>query len=39
MSMRAKTKPEIDQKIFHNTAGKTKKVNIAPKIMRGGIRF
>lgn len=28
-----------DQKIFRNTASKTKKINVAPKIMRGGIRL
>lgn len=39
MKHRAPTKPKVDQKIFHNTANKTKKVNIAPRIMRGGIRF
>lgn len=28
-----------DKKIFRNTAAKTKKINVAPKIMRGGIRL
>lgn len=28
-----------DRTIFRNTASKTKAVNLAPKIMRGGIRF
>lgn len=28
-----------DRKVFRRTAVKTKKVNIAPKIMRGGIRL
>lgn len=36
---RTSTKPSVDKKIFRNTAKRTKKVNIAPKIMRGGIRF
>ena len=39
MAHRESTNPKKDQKIFHNTARKTKKVNIAPKTMRGGIRF
>lgn len=28
-----------DKKLFARTATSTKKVNISPKIMRGGIRF
>lgn len=28
-----------DRKVFRRTAVKTKKVNISPKIMRGGIRL
>lgn len=28
-----------DKKVFRRTAAKSKKVNIAPKIFRGGIRF
>lgn len=28
-----------DRKVFRRTAVKTKKVNIAPKVMRGGIRL
>lgn len=28
-----------DKKVFKATANKTKKVNIAPKTMRGGIRL
>lgn len=39
MAYRKKTKPSLDKKIFRNTAKGTKKVNINPKIMRGGIRF
>lgn len=39
MKYRKPTKPKTDKKIFHATAGKTKKINIAPKTMRGGIRL
>ena len=39
MKYRKPTKPTKDKKIFHATAGKTKKINIAPKTMRGGIRL
>lgn len=28
-----------DQKIFRRTAAKAKKINIEPKMMRGGIRL
>lgn len=28
-----------DAKVFRRTATKTKKINIAPKVMRGGIRL
>lgn len=31
--------PALDQRIFMRTARKTKKINVAPKIMRGGIRL
>lgn len=37
--MRKKTNKKVDSKIFRRTAVKSKKVNIEPKIMRGGIRF
>lgn len=30
---------KIDKKIFRRTAVKSKKININPKIMRGGIRL
>ena len=33
------TKPKTDKKIFARTAAKIKKINIAPKIMRGGTRL
>lgn len=36
---RKKMKPRKDKKVFKNTADKSKKINIAPKIMRGGIRL
>lgn len=32
-------KARKDKKIFRRTAVKTKKINVAPKIMRGGIRL
>lgn len=28
-----------DKKIFSHTANKTKKINLTPKVMRGGIRL
>lgn len=37
--MRKKMKKRKDRKIFRNTAVATKKVNISPKVMRGGIRL
>lgn len=37
--MRKRTKPKKDKKIFRNTATKSKKINIDPKIPRGGIRL
>lgn len=37
--MRQKMKKSIDRKIFKRTATKTKKININPTIMRGGIRL
>ncbi len=39
MSRRATTNRLNDHKIFARTAAKTKKINIAPKIMRGGTRL
>lgn len=32
-------KPRKDKKIFRRTAIKTKKINLAPRVMRGGIRL
>lgn len=37
--MRKKMVPKKDQKIFRNTAVKSKKINISPSIPRGGIRL
>ena len=32
-------KPRKDRKIFRKTAVKSKKINLAPRVMRGGIRL
>lgn len=37
--MRKKMKPSKDKKVFTRTAAKSKKINIDPKIFRGGIRL
>lgn len=37
--MRKKTVHSVDKKIFRRTAVKSKKINIDPKIFRGGIRL
>jgi len=39
MAHRASTRKRTDRKIFKNTASKTKKMNIMPKVARGGIRL
>lgn len=39
MAKRKKMKPKKDRKVFTNTAKKTKSMNVAPKIMRGGTRL
>lgn len=39
MSKRQATKPKKDKAVFTNTAKKIKKINVAPKIARGGIRL
>ena len=39
MYKRKAVKPHKDKKIFARTADKTKKININPKISRGGIRL
>ncbi len=35
----AKMKKRKDKRVFNRTAAKSKKINIAPKIFRGGIRL
>lgn len=37
--MRRRTNRRTDKKVFRETASKTKKINISPIIMRGGIRL
>lgn len=37
--MRKRRIPRIDKKVFRRTAVKSKKINIAPTIYRGGIRL
>lgn len=37
--MRRKVKPRKDKKVFKRTAVKSKKINVDPKIFRGGIRL
>lgn len=37
MAYRTKTKKSTDNRAFRNTAKKTKRINIAPRISRGGI--
>lgn len=36
---RRPTKKRVDKKIFRRTAVKSKKINLAPRVMRGGIRL
>ena len=36
---RTPVKPKKDKKVFKHTANATKKINIAPKMQRGGIRL
>ena len=33
------TRKSVDKKVFKHTAATTKKVNISPKVMRGGTRL
>lgn len=35
----ARVKKRRDKKVFTRTAAKSKKINIAPKVFRGGIRL
>lgn len=37
--MRKRMNKSVDKKVFRRTAIKTKKINIDPKIYRGGIRL
>lgn len=37
--MRKTTNHRTDQKVFRRTAAKSKKINIEPKLFRGGIRL
>lgn len=39
MAHRSRTRPGKDKKVFRRTAVKSKKINIEPKIYRGGIRL
>lgn len=39
MSHRSDVNPSVDKKVFKHTADKTKKINIAPAVMRGGTRL
>lgn len=36
---RTSLNPRSDKKIFKHTAQKTKKINIKPRVQRGGIRL
>lgn len=39
MGKRSKTNRRKDAKIYNKTAKKTKTINLAPKVMRGGTRL
>lgn len=39
MAKRTPVRTGKDKKVFSNTADKTKRINIAPTIMRGGTRL
>lgn len=39
MSQRKSVNANVDKKVFKHTADKTKKINISPSRMRGGIRL
>lgn len=39
MAYRKNVSPKKDQVVFKHTADKTKKINIAPVLMRGGYRL
>ena len=36
---RVNTRPHNDKKVFRRTAASTKKINVKPKVMRGGTRL
>lgn len=36
---RKNTVKRVDRKVFQRTAAATKKINISPKVMRGGTRL
>lgn len=37
--MAKNTRKSVDKRVFRRTAATTKKVNISPKVMRGGTRL
>lgn len=37
--MRKRMNRRRDRKVFRNTAARAKKINIAPRVFRGGIRL
>lgn len=37
--MRKKTNKSVDQNVFRRTAVKSKKINVEPRVMRGGTRL
>lgn len=39
MAYRVSVTPSVDQRVFNRTAKVTKKINVNPRIMRGGIRL
>lgn len=39
MAHRASVRPSLDRKIFRRTAVSSKRINISPKVYRGGIRL
>ena len=39
MTHRKRTNRSTDKKVFHATGATTKKINVSPKAMRGGIRL
>lgn len=39
MSYRSGTNKKTDKRVFKHTADKTKKINISPRVSRGGIRL